>query len=197
MFISIGILLPIFIFKDILINEFQYQTYKNTSTIAVINDAKETSSSNNTNINFVDSSFGIFIPKINANAKILENIDPFNPIEYDNALKNGIAHAKGSSLPGDSGNIFLFAHSATDFYKNSKLNVKFYLLSKLVKGDLIYISFKGKTTKYVVENLNKVDKNEIKYIGNYLDKNSLTLMTCWPIGIDYKRLIVTAVEQPL
>jgi sortase A len=194
--ISIGILLPILIFKDVLINEFEYQRNKETPKNEVVEIKPEIITTQKEGIEFLNPKFGIYIPKISANAKVLENIDPFNQSEYDAALKDGIAHAKGSSLPNDSGNIFIFAHSATDFYKNSKYNVKFYLLTKLENNDLIYISYNNKIFQYKVEKVSIVNKNEIKYIGNYNDKKTLTLMTCWPAGIDYKRVIVTAVQQP-
>src|SRR5687768_8091733 len=43
--------------------------------------------------------FQISIPKINANAPVIPNVDPFNEIEYKKSLENGVAHAKGTVMP--------------------------------------------------------------------------------------------------
>src|SRR3990167_9777902 len=48
-------------------------------------------------------SFYIEIPKINVVSQIIQNVDPFNEIEYRKSLEKGIAHAKNTSLPGENG----------------------------------------------------------------------------------------------
>lgn len=141
---------------------------------------------------FLSPNFGLSIPKINANANVLPNIDPFNENEYNNALKNGVAHAKGTALPSQNGNVFMFAHSAENFYENSKYNIYFYLLNKLEKDDEIYVSYQNRIFKYLVEEVKIVNKTDIQYLSKHKEYNTLTLMTCWPAGIDYSRLIVIA-----
>ncbi len=84
-----------------------------------------------------DSDFGIVIPKISANSKVIPNVDPYNNIEYQVALTKGVAHAMGTSLPGYAGNVFLFSHSSVNFYEANRYNSIFYLLDKLEKGDEI------------------------------------------------------------
>lgn len=143
---------------------------------------------------FLNPNFGIYIPKISANAKIIKNVDPFDHNAYTDALQTGVAHAKTSVLPGQNGNIFLFAHSAVNFYETKKYNVFFYLLPKLKRGDIVYISYEGKPHTYEVEEVKFVNKEEIQYLGNYKSYNTLTLMTCWPAGLNLKRVIVTAKE---
>lgn len=146
------------------------------------------------NVVFLNPSFGLAIPKIDANANVLANIDPTDISEYNEALTKGVAHAKGSSLPGFDGNVFLFAHSAVNYYETSKYNIYFYLLNKLEKGDDIYVSYNSKIFKYKVEEVKLVKRTEVKYLSKYKEYNTLTLMTCWPAGIDINRLIVTAKE---
>jgi LPXTG-site transpeptidase (sortase) family protein len=145
-------------------------------------------------VEFVDNEFGIIIPKIDANARIISNVDPFNEAEYTLALEDGIAHADGTSLPGQDGNVFMFAHSAVNFYEASKFNVHFYLLEKLEKGDLIYVAYEDKIYTYsVIENV-RIDPSDLSYLTDYREYNTLTLMTCWPPGTNYKRTIVVAKE---
>lgn len=149
---------------------------------------------NDTEVVFVDSEFGLYIPKIKANSTVIKNVDPSNSKEYRNALIYGIAHAKGSNLPNEEGNVFLFAHSTVNFYERRKYNVYFYLLGELEKDDPIYVSYENEIYQYSVLESKVVDPTEIQYMGTYMNEDTLTLMTCWPIGSNIKRLIVTAIK---
>lgn len=148
-----------------------------------------------TEIVFVDHNFGLYIPKIQANAKVLKNVDPYNEERYSTALIYGVAHAKGSAFPNENGNVFLFAHSAVNFYERRKYNVYFYLLNELVKDDPIYVSYQGDIYTYKVLEVKIVDPKDIQYLGEYLDQDTLTLMTCWPAGANIKRTVVVAIRD--
>ncbi len=141
---------------------------------------------------FVDKDFGIYIPKIKANAKVISNVNPVDKEAYNSALSQGIAHAEGTSLPNQTGNTFLFAHSAVNFYEQRNFNVYFYLLNELENGDPIYISYNSDIYKYLVLETKIVDSTDTKYLGKYMDEDTLTLMSCWPIGTNWKRAIVIA-----
>jgi len=148
-----------------------------------------------TEIVFVNSDFGLYIPKIQANAKVIKNVDPYNEERYGNALIYGVAHAKGSALPDENGNVFLFAHSAVNFYERRKYNVYFYLLGELEKDDPILVSYQGEIYKYKVLEFKVIKPEEIQYMGQYMEEDTLTLMTCWPAGSNTKRAIVTAIRD--
>jgi sortase A len=140
----------------------------------------------------VDPDFSIIIPKINANAKVIKNVDPFNSKLYQQALTQGVAHAKNTALPGATGNIFIFAHSAGNWYEANQYNAVFYLLNKLIAGDEIDIYYQAKKYKYSVSEIKFVKGNDISYLSNSSKKDQLTLMTCWPPGTTLRRLIVIA-----
>lgn len=144
----------------------------------------------------VDSNFGLYIPRIKCNSSVLKDVDPNNAVEYTKALEGHVAHAKGSVTPDKQGNVFLFAHSAVNFYERNKYNVYFYLLDDLQKDDSIFLSYNGVIYKYRVEEVKIVNKEEIKYLGRYSNEDTLTLMTCYPAGTDWKRVIVTAYRDP-
>lgn len=139
-----------------------------------------------------DEDFGIVIPKINANSKIVKDVDPFNSKEYQFALTKGVAHAKGTVYPGDVGNVFLFSHSSADFFEASRYNSIFYLLSKLEQGDEVYLFYKKKKIKYKVFDKKVVNGEEVSYLKKSQKKQQLTLMTCWPPGTTLKRLLIFA-----
>ncbi len=145
----------------------------------------------------VDTDFGIVIPKIAANAQVVPNIDPYDSGAYQLALTQGVAQAKGTVFPGQTGNLFIFSHSSVNFYEAVRFNSIFYLLDKLEKGDEIDLYYQKEKFKYVVTEKKLVDPSEVKYLSGASTKKTVTLMTCWPPGTTFKRLIVVGEISPL
>lgn len=137
----------------------------------------------------IDTDFGIVVPKIAANAPIIADVDPYNPEIYQRKLTQGVAHAAGTSLPGQGGHMFLFAHSAGNFYEANRYNAVFYLLTKLEQQDEIDIFYDGKKYAYEVTSKQIVDPDQVNLLQGG-SPDSITLMTCWPAGTTLKRLIV-------
>ena len=135
--------------------------------------------------------FYIEIPKINVASQIIPNVDPFNETEYRKSLENGIAHAKDTSLPGEKGTSFLFAHSSDLPWRITRYNVAFFRLPELQKGDIIIISKDRKLYKYKVTDKKTVWPNEVNYLLE-TKKTQLILQTCVPIGTSFQRLLVFA-----
>ncbi len=144
----------------------------------------------------VDTDFGILIPKISANAKVISDVDPYNSQAYQLALTKGVAQAKGTVFPGELGNLFIFSHSSVNFYEAVRFNSIFYLLDKLEKGDEIDLYYKKEKFKYLVTEKKLVDPSEVKYLSGAGTKKTVTLMTCWPPGTTFKRLIVIGQISP-
>lgn len=142
----------------------------------------------------VDPQFSIVIPKIGANARILANVDAANEGEYLAALQKGVAHAAGTTFPGEGGHIFLFAHSTDYFWNVGAYNAVFYLLSKLEKGDEVDLFYQGKRYVYRVIGKEIVDPNRVEFLTRKSNREFLTLQTCWPPGTTLKRLLVFAVR---
>jgi len=140
----------------------------------------------------LDPKFGLYIPKIKSNASVVADVSPYDKGEYVKALETGIAHAKGTVTPNKEGNVFLFAHSAVNFYERNKYDVYFYLLHELKKDDEIFVSYDGIIYKYRVQEVKIVNREDVKYLSKYSDEDTLTLMTCYPAGTDWKRTIVIA-----
>jgi len=140
-----------------------------------------------------DDNFGIVVPKIGANSRIVPQVDPYNANIYQVALTKGVAQALGSPAPGHPGNIFLFAHSSENFYEALQYNSVFYLLNKLEKGDKVYIFYLKKKFVYVITDKQIVEAANVAYLSKKTPDQTLTLMTCWPAGTNYKRLLVNGV----
>lgn len=140
----------------------------------------------------IDKDFGIVISKIKANSKIVANVNPYDQRQYQVALTKGVAHAKGTVFPGETGNIFLFSHSSVNFFEASRYNSIFYLLSKLEKDDEIDLYYKNNKFIYKVTDKKIVGPEAVSYLSGNTQKRVLTLMTCWPAGTTLKRLIILA-----
>lgn len=140
----------------------------------------------------VSTDFGIVIEKINANAKIIADVDPSNEKEYMNALSKGIAHAKGTAKPPENGNIYLFSHSVNAPWDVVRYNAVFYLLGKMDIGDKIILFYKGKRFDYIVYDKIITNPNNTNFLIQNYDQSVLTLQTCDPPGTTLNRLVVRA-----
>lgn len=185
--ILIGLSIFIATFYQTIFLEAKYFFTKPNSHAVVSTDKKNAQA-----IHPVDSDFGIVIPKIGANAKIIPNVDPYNSYVYQIALTKGVAQAKGTALPYEMGNMFLFSHSAANFYVANQYNAIFYLLSKLTTKDTIYIYYKNQKYTYEVTKSLLVESSHVEYLQKSFAKHTLTLMTCWPPGTSWKRLLIIA-----
>jgi len=142
-----------------------------------------------------DPQFSIVIPKIGANAKVLPNIDAANEKIYLSALNHGVAHTLGTAFPGEGGHIFLFAHSTDYFWNVGSYNAIFYLLNKLEVKDEVNIFYQGQRYIYRVVGKKVVNPSQVEYLTSKVNKEFLTLQTCWPPGTTLKRLLVFAVRE--
>ena len=144
----------------------------------------------------IDSTFSVSIPKIAARSKITANVSPYNEKEYLAILANDeVAQSSTSSLPGKGKNntTYLFAHSTQQSLNMVRKNSVFYLLGELVNGNSIYLQYNGNLYQYKVYDKKIISYKEAEYL-NYKDENRevLILQTCWPIGTNWKRLLIFA-----
>jgi sortase A len=136
--------------------------------------------------------FSLVIPEIGVNSLVFPNIDSGNEAEYLPILKQGVAHAAGSSLPNQPGVVFLFSHSTDAFYNIGRYNAAFFLLNKLKPADEIYLFYRNRRYQYAVTEKRIVAAEEIPDLVAGLSGNQLVLQTCWPPGTTLKRLLVLA-----
>ena len=135
--------------------------------------------------------FSIVIEKININAPVVANVSVSNEADYKEALKHGVAHAKGSAAPGE-GNTYLFAHSSLDFWELGKYATVFNLLDKLSVGDRIFVFYQGDRIEYKVTNTAVYKDRDTSVLYQETAVPTLFLQTCTPPGTTLNRLVVTA-----
>lgn len=135
--------------------------------------------------------YGITIPDIFLDEPVVFNVDPNNESEYTAALKQGIAHASGTSFPDAPGVGYYFAHSSSAEFQ-SQFNAVFYLLGKLTEGDPVYIWHEGERFDYKVTQTRITDPSDVSFLNQDESGEQIVLQTCWPPGTTQQRLLVFA-----
>jgi LPXTG-site transpeptidase (sortase) family protein len=190
--IAASVLILSLIYLPLMESEGRYYFSDKGKGAVVENNNNDDDPGNKKVIRPVDDQFGIVIPKISANAKVIADVDPNDSKVYQKALTEGVAQASGSALPDEPGNVFLFSHSGQDFLEANRYNAVFYLLGKMEVGDEIFIFYQTQKMSYKVREKKVVAATDVQYMAKESQKNTLTLMTCWPAGTTWKRLIVIA-----
>jgi sortase A len=130
-----------------------------------------------------------------ADIKISSNVESDKESVYNEYLKDGVAHFKGTPLPGDGGNSFIYGHSAVESFFSRHRNLPETIFSRLNDIDIgqkIVVNRDNKVLEYIVRNKKIVDPEDFTILQPVNNKETVTLMTCWPLGIGTKRLIVVA-----
>lgn len=139
-----------------------------------------------------EKDYKLVIEPLNINTPIMLNIDGNDSDLYLNALKDGVAHLKGTNLPGQKGNIFIFGHSSYFFFDDGRYKDVFKNLDKLIRGDIVTIKSNLNNYDYKVYDIKIVSPSEIELIKSKDDSEIISLMTCYPTGTSAQRLIVLA-----
>ena len=140
----------------------------------------------------VNSYFSVVIPRIDAFSNVIANVDAADKSEYLEALKKGVAHAKGTYFPGQNGTVFLFSHSTDSPLNFARYNAVFYLLKKLEAGDSIIVFFADNKYEYEVVNSVVTDSDDSSWLIPQVGSEQLVLMTCDPPGTTWNRLLIIA-----
>lgn len=143
----------------------------------------------------LSSYFSIFIPKIDAKAAVIPNVSTVNQPEYEAALMQGVAQARGTYFPGQGKNMFLFAHSTDSPFNFTRYNAVFYLLNRLTTGDQIVIYFLDKKYIYQVRTMVIASPSDTSWLYKNFGTETLILQTCDPPGTQLRRLLVIATLQ--
>lgn len=143
-----------------------------------------------------EQQFHITIPSIGVDSDIVAMWMQTSKKSMKKQLKTGVAHAKGTALPGEDGGhtktIFIFAHSTNGTWNITRYNALFYALKDMEVGDTIDIVFWGKTFTYRTIEKRITEADDVAFLEPQLDKETLILQTCWPPGTSIKRLLIFA-----
>lgn len=190
----VGLIILIFTYIPIMYSEANYRIKRNTDEEIVIEQVKEVEkvSENIEPLIPVQNEFTIIIPKIDVNAPIVKDVSTTDENEYMLALREGVAHAKGTALPGENGNMFIFAHSSLNFWQLGAYATVFNLLKKLEPGDTITFFYEGQPYTYNVYEKFIVPGWNTEPFEQDFDEPVVTLITCDPPGSTINRMVVRA-----
>lgn len=166
-------------------NKALYAQRKSSSSIGKANPMLSEDNYNKT-LNMGNGVMGsIEIPKINVNLPIYHGTS-------DEVLSVGVGHVYGSSFPvgGTNTRSVLTGHRGLP---NAKL---FTRLDEIIKGDLFFIKVFGETLAYKVNDIKVIDPEDIDAVGIVDGKDTVSLLTCTPYGINTHRLVVTGERVP-
>jgi LPXTG-site transpeptidase (sortase) family protein len=136
------------------------------------------------------------IDSLNINSINIEsNVASYSEDIYNQVLKNGLAHFRGTPLPDAGGNTFIYGHSAVRSFfdsHNPKPEIIFTKLEDISIGDEVIVNKDGVDYKYIVRKKKIVEPDDFSILEQQSSRETVTLMTCSPAGIASHRLIVIA-----
>ena len=100
---------------------------------------------------FKSNDYNLVIEKLKINAPVIFDVPGDDEKKYFEALTEGVAHLKGTSKPGEDGNMVIFGHSSADIGASGNYNKVFAELKNLEDGDEIKL-------------LNNQTRNQLVYI---------------------------------
>ena len=130
------------------------------------------------------------IPLVEIENQHVEGEDDLNDI-FMEELENGIIRYPGSALPWDTGNSFIFWHSSNFPWLNGDYNDVFALLDNVTYDDEVIVYYGQQKYVYKITKKEVISPGDVEVLKSKdPDLSELTLMTCWPIGTTYNRLVV-------
>lgn len=129
--------------------------------------------------------YNLSIPKLKIfNAKVIIGAEK---------LDKSLVQYGGTAVPGEYGNSVIFGHSCLpQFYSPKNYECIFATLDILVAGDEIFVNVDNVEYKYIVYDFKTVNPDDIWILEQKFDNYYLSLVTCVPPGLDWKRLVVKA-----
>lgn len=182
-----------------LLRNYQQTTDVNTLTPSVEETLQSHLMDYNFSFNTVPPVDRIIIPSLWLDVPIVtnENMAPvdFAAADFDKELEEWVVKYPTTPAPGEEGNTLLFGHTSYVVWKTNPYGTIFKDLPKLKDSTLIQILRDGKLFEYKVIDLFIVNPKQVaaQYMtyqnagGSYV-----TLMWCYPLGTDNKRIMVVA-----
>lgn len=138
----------------------------------------------------------LWIPKLDVKAPIVWD-SPVDEATMMENLKHGVVHYQGTTKPGEKaqdgeGNIFISGHSSYYWWDDGNYKTIFANLDQIEVGDEIGIGYDDYGYVYRVVEKKIVNPDQTDVLNQDTDKNTLSLMTCYPVGTNNQRMIVKA-----
>ena len=137
----------------------------------------------------------LVIDSIGVRAPIVFGIPDDNDLMYK-GLEKGVVHYSNSTKPGTPGAAVILGHSSAYPWYKGDYGAVFALLSKLKVGDRFYVQYDDNRT-FVYEMKQAIIFNPFENDQRLTDienetGSSIILISCYPVGTNYKRIAVQA-----
>lgn len=182
-----------------LLKNYQQTTDVNTLTPSVEETLQSHLMEYNFSFNTVPPVDRIIVPSLGLDVPIItnENMAPvdFTTANFDKELNEWIVKYPTTPAPGQEGNTLLFGHTSYVVWKDNPYGTIFKDLPKLKDSTLIQILRKGNLYEYKVVDLFIVPPKQVSaqyMIYQNAGGSYITLMWCYPLGTDNKRIMVVA-----
>lgn len=141
----------------------------------------------------------IIIPAIGVDAPIVDahtsTPEQLEKGDFGDELKQWVVKYPFTSDPWEEGNTLLFGHSSVDGweYYQQKYGYIFYKLPKLAAGDEIIVLWNWRRYTYAVDTTTVTSPKKVAdELATTVGDHTLTLMACYPLLSDAKRILVKA-----
>ena len=141
--------------------------------------------------NLASSSPTIRISKIGIEAPVQFNAKTVDEQRFQELLQNGTVHYPTTAVPGKPGNSVIFGHSSGRWWAPGDYKFIFTKLDQLEAGDKIFIDYDDQRYMYEVIEQKIILPTNLSVLDQNVN-HQLTLLTCYPVGSNAKRLVVTA-----
>jgi len=133
--------------------------------------------------------YTLSIPKLGIkDAKVLYGADD---------LTKSLINFQGTAVPGEYGNAIIFGHSVLpEFFDPTNYHTLFATLPTLKVKDEVLVNVDGIKYKYVIYDFKTVDPSDLSVLEQKYDDYYMSLITCVPPGLKWKRLVVKAKLEP-
>jgi LPXTG-site transpeptidase (sortase) family protein len=137
----------------------------------------------------------LVIDKIGVDAPVVFGVPPDNTLIY-NRLEQGVVHYSSTAKPGSPGTAIVLGHSSAYPWYRGNYGAVFALLSKLNPGDRFYVQYSDNRT-FVYQVHQSVIFNpfagddRLQQLEN-APGNHIILISCYPVGTNYKRIAIQA-----
>jgi LPXTG-site transpeptidase (sortase) family protein len=135
------------------------------------------------------------IPRLNLQVPLIWSKDAAS---FEADLSQGVIHYPGTAMPGEQGTIYVSGHSSDYVWKKDPMSTVFAKINYLQPGDDVFVAVygvDGKTYNYRYQVTGQkiyAPDDQTQFIDNSTSK--LNLSTCWPIGTQKNRIVVSAVQ---
>lgn len=134
----------------------------------------------------------IIIARLGIDAPVVYDETSYDEERIQQALQRGIVHYGTTGLPNGSGNSVFLGHSSNSPWDPGRYKTVFSILRRLEVGDTIVLHYQSKRYIYEVYEKKVIDPSDFSVIDQNVGVPIVTLITCDPPGVNWRRLAIHA-----